>query len=293
MKPATRTLTGLAAALFLSVAAVSLARAEGTDLESRVNRIESQTLVELLTRLDRLQNEVQQLRGQIEEQTHTLDGLQQHQKDIYLELDGRLRKLEQGGAASPPAAGNGDNAGTPPPASDGGTTPPLAAGASDNAAVTPPPSAAGAGGGTAVTPPPTAGAGAAGGSADNAQAAYQQAFDLLKKGQYPQAIRGFHDFLGRYPDNALANNAQYWIGEANYVSRDYPAALTEYRKVIDRYPNGSKVPDALLKIGIIHSVQNNWDKARAALTQVKTRYPNSSAARLADERLRKMKQEGH
>ena len=270
MKPATRTLTGLTAALLLSAAVVSLARAEGPDLESRVNRIEGQTLVELLTRLDRLQNEMQQLRGQLEEQTHTMEGLQQRQKDIYLELDGRLRKLEQGSAAMSPDAGSGDNADTPP-ASDDGATPP-AAGASDGAADTPP---------------------AADGGADNAQSAYQQSFDLLKKRQYPQAIRGFRDFLVRYPDSGLANNAQYWIGEANYVARDYPAALTEFRKVIDRYPNSSKVSDALLKIGFIHYQQSNWDKARTALSQVKTRYPNTSAARLAEERLRKMKQEGH
>jgi tol-pal system protein YbgF len=281
MKPATRALSGLAAALLLSVAALSSARAEGTDLESRVNRIEGQTLVELLSRLNSLQNEVQQLRGQLEEQTHTMDGLQQRQKDIYLELDGRLRKLEQGGVT--PGANGGDNTGTPPPAGEEGT-PPAAAGDGEGAAVPPPAESPN----DTVAPPPTKA-----GSADNAQAAYQQAIDLLKKGQYPQAIRGFHDFLGRYPDSPLAKNAQYWSGEANYVSRNYPAALTEFRKVIDRYPTSSKVPDALLKIGFIHYQQSNWDKARAALSQVKSRYPGSSAARLADERLRKMKQEGH
>jgi tol-pal system protein YbgF len=289
MKFTARTLTALTAALCLSTAVVSSARAEGNDLEARVNRIESQTLVEFLTRLDRLQDEVQQLRGQIEEQTHTLDGLQQRQKDIYLELDGRLRKLEQGGAASPPAAGGGDNAATPP-ASDGGTTPPPA-GADNGAAVAPPAAGANDTAAAAAASPPAAGA--AGGSADNPQAIYQQNLDLLKKGQYPQAIRGFREFIAHYPDSPLANNAQYWIGEANYVSRDYPAALIEYRKVIDRYPNGNKAPDALLKIGFIHYQQGTWNQARATLSQVKIRYPDSSAARLADEKLLKMKQEGH
>ncbi len=261
MKTALRTLTGLTTALCLSAVVMSSAHAESSDLEARVNRIESQTLVDFLTRLDRMQSDLQQLRGQIEEQTHTMDGMQQRQKDMYLELDARLRKLEQGGAATPPAADGGDNAATPPAVSDNGST-----------------------------PPPVA---AAGNGADTAQAAYQQAFDLLKNGKYPQAIRSFHDFLGRYPDNALADNAQYWTAEASYVTRDYPAALTDFRKVIDRYPSSSKVPDAMLKIGFIYYQQNNWGKARDALNQVKIRYPASSAARLADERLRKMKQEGH
>lgn len=247
--------SGIAAALCMSAAvSVASARDDSQDLESRVNRIESQTLVELLTRLDRLQNEVQQLRGQLEEQAHNSDGVQQRQKDMYLELDGRLRKLEQGGV-TPPAAGEGTTGET-----------------ADNA-----------------TPPATGG----GDSADTEQGAYQRAFDFLKKSQYPKAIQGFHDFIGHYPDSTLANNAQYWLGEANYVSHDYKAALVEFRKVIDNYPHSSKIPDALLKIGFIHYEQSNWDKARTALSQVKSRYPDSSAARLADERLRKMKTEKH
>ena len=247
-----------AAALCMSAAvSVSLARADTQDIESRVNRIESQTLVELLTRLDRLQNEAQQLRGQLEEQAHNLDGVQQRQKDMYLELDGRLRKLEQGGV-TPPAAGEGATGET-----------------ADSAT------------------PPATGSDAAGTSANTEQGSYQQAFDLLKKGQYPKAIQGFHNFIGRYPDSSLANNAQYWLGEANYVAHDYKAALVEFRKVIDSYPHSSKIPDALLKIGFIHYEQSNWDKARAALSQVKSRYPDTSAARLADERLRKMKTEKH
>jgi tol-pal system protein YbgF len=255
-----RNVVSFAAALCLSVAvSVSWAR-DSDELTARVNRIESQTLVELLTRLDRLQGEVQQLRGQIEEQAYKMDGLQQRQKDIYLELDGRLRKLEQGGVTPPPATGDssGDTAAGDVATDTGSTPPPPAA---DDAHV-----------------------------ADTEQGAYQQAFDLLKQGQYAKAINRFSDFLGRYPDSPLASNAQYWIGEANYVSRDYDTALVEFRKVIDAYPNSGKVPDAMLKIGFIHAEQGSLEKARATLNQVKTRYPDSSAARLADERLTKLKQ---
>lgn len=262
--PSRQRLQRAVAVLLLSTATSLVSAAQGEDLEARVNRIESQTLVELLTRIDRLQDEVQQLRGHLEEQAHDIEGMQQRQKDMYMELDNRLRKLEQGGAAAaPPAAG--DTVAAP---SAGG----------DEQAPAPADSGADAG--------PVAGA-------DSEQAAYQRAFDLLKNAQYPQAIQAFHAFLGRYPDSSLANNAQYWLGEANYVQRDYKTSLVEFRKLIDVYPHSSKIPDAMLKIGFIHYAQGNWDKARGALTQVKARYPGTSAARLADERLRKMKQEGH
>ncbi|MHB8746833.1 MAG: tol-pal system protein YbgF [Gammaproteobacteria bacterium] len=252
------------AVLLLSTAASLVSAAQGEDLEARVNRIESQTLVELLTRIDRLQDEMQQMRGHLEEQAHDIEGMQQRQKDMYMELDNRLRKLEQSGATAAPPA-NGDAGAAPPAASD------------ENA---PAPTDTGTDAGTAA-------------GADNEQGSYQRAFDLLKNAQYPKAIQGFHAFLSRYPDSSLANNAQYWLGEANYVLRDYKTALIEFRKVIDVYPHSSKIPDAMLKIGFIHYAQGNWDKARGTLTQVKARYPGSSAARLADERLRKMKQEGH
>lgn len=251
-------------ALVLSIVTSVCSAAQGDDLEARVNRIESQTLVELLTRIDRLQDEMQQMRGHLEEQAHDIEGMQQRQKDMYMELDNRLRKLEQSGATAAPPA-NGDVGAAPPVGGDENAPAPTDTGTD---------------------------AGAAAG-ADSEQGSYQRAFDLLKNAQYPKAIQGFHAFLSRYPDSSLANNAQYWLGEANYVLRDYKTSLIEFRKVIDVYPHSSKIPDAMLKIGFIHYAQGNWDKARGTLTQVKARYPGSSAARLADERLRKMKQEGH
>lgn len=262
--PSRQRLQRAVAVLLLSTATSLVSAAQGEDLEARVNRIESQTLVELLTRIDRLQDEVQQMRGHLEEQAHDIEGMQQRQKDMYMELDNRLRKLEQGGATAAPPA-NGDAGAAPP------------AGGDENA---PAPADTGTDAGPAA-------------GADNEQASYQQAFDLLKNAQYPKAIQGFHGFLSRYPDSSLANNAQYWLGEANYVLRDYKTSLVEFRKLIDVYPHSSKIPDAVLKIGFIHYAQGNWDKARGTLNQVKARYPGTSAARLADERLRKMKQEGH
>ena len=56
------------------------------------------------------------------------------------------------------------------------------------------------------------------------QAAYVQAFDVLKSGNYAAPIAGFKQFLATYPQSALADNAQYWLGEAYYVTRDFDNA---------------------------------------------------------------------
>ena len=83
------------------------------------------------------------------------------------------------------------------------------------------------------------------------RANYQAAFDLLKDGKYPEAISGFKQFLTTFPDSALADNAQYWLGEAHYVTKQYPDALRDFRTVLEKYPDSRKMPDALLKIGLL------------------------------------------
>ena len=117
------------------------------------------------------------------------------------------------------------------------------------------------------------------------RANYQAAFDLLKDGKYPEAISGFKQFLTTFPTSALADNAQYWLGEAFYAQKDYPHALTEFRTVIETYPRGNKVPDALLKVGYCYGALGQNEKARAVLEQVVNLYPKTEPAALAAKRL--------
>lgn len=127
------------------------------------------------------------------------------------------------------------------------------------------------------------GAGTAAGAGE--EAAYNQAFDALKNGNYGAAIAGFRQFLSAYPSSPLAENAQYWLGETYYVTRDYPSALTAFQAVVDRYPNSRKAPDALVKLGYTYFEMKRYAEARSTLNQVLQRYPDSEAARLAQERL--------
>src|ERR1700683_5645028 len=76
--------------------------------------------------------------------------------------------------------------------------------------------------------PVSAGADSAG------QAAYAQAFDALKNANYPVAISVFKQYLASYPTSDLADNAQYWLGEAYYVTRDYDSAAVAFRAVGER-----------------------------------------------------------
>lgn len=123
------------------------------------------------------------------------------------------------------------------------------------------------------------------------RANYQAAFDLLKDAKYPEAINGFQQYLSSFPNGPLADNAQYWLGEAHYVTKQYSDALRDFHTVIDKYPESRKIPDALLKIGYCNYELKNWGEARSALSQVVQRYGDTTAARLASQRLAKLESE--
>ncbi len=137
------------------------------------------------------------------------------------------------------------------------------------------------------------GAPASGATPPTDTSVYQTAFGLLKDSQYDRAIQAFQQFLINYPGSSLADNAQYWLGEAYYVNRSFPEAQSAFQRVIDKYPDSRKIPDALLKIGYCRYEMKLWDPARAVLQQVIAQYPDEPAAKLAQQRLDKMAAEKH
>ena len=132
-----------------------------------------------------------------------------------------------------------------------------------------------------------AGAGPAVG-AGGEQAMYDMAFNALKGSDYPKAINGFKSFVQAYPSSPLASNAQYWLGEAYYVTRDFPSAITAFQKVTTDWPDSRKVPDALVKIGFTQSALGKNGDARVTLQDVVKRFPGSEAAQLAADRLKRL-----
>ena len=144
--------------------------------------------------------------------------------------------------------------------------------------------AAGAAAGSVAGSTPSPG----GGSAATEQAAYSQAFDALKASNYQGAITGFESFLTAYPNSPIAENAQYWLGEAHYAKGEYDKAAVSFRAVGERWPNSRKSPDALLKLGFAQLEMKRYSDARVTLADVTRKFPDSDAAKLAAERLRKM-----
>ena len=228
------------------------------DLDLRVTRIErvvsNQSLLDMANQLEALRSDVRTLHNDVDVLSHNLETGRKQQRDLYTDLDTRLKLLE--GHGGPPAAGDATGGAAPGSPSSGS---------------------------------PTGGASSGAAAADTAdKAAYQAAFDLLKDGQYERAITAFHGFLSTYPNSTVADNAQYWLGEAYYVNKSFQEALAAFQKVVDKYPGSRKLPDAWLKLGYCDYELKEFSAARDALSQVTTKYPDAPAARLAQQRLDKM-----
>jgi tol-pal system protein YbgF len=216
--------------------------------------------------MDALQQEVSLLRGQIDQLDYELDTIKQRQRSLYLDMDRRLSNLEAG------SGGGGEG----------------------SSGIAPPKTSARTSGLPVPVPTASSGGSSASAAADaDGQEAYSKAFSLLKEGRYQQSITAFEDFLRQYPQSKYSDNAQYWLGEANYVSRDYKKALEEFQRLIARFPESTKIPGARLKIGYVYFELKNWSAARDSLQQVIKLYPEASVAKKAQERLDRIQREGH
>ncbi len=257
------------------------------ELQNRIKRVETrldnQGLVDLISRFEQLQTDMERIIGDLEVQSHQLSTLQKQQKDVYNDIDRRLRKLEEAAKGNVPV--------TPAPLSGSGGVP-----------VTPVPvqPAGTLGGSSLSSQQPGATSGAASGQASSqqtpdtmsdvernvARSAYERAFNLLKQRRYDMAITSFKAFLDTYPYASYADNAQYWLGEANYANKNYKVALDEFQKVVSKYPNSPKRADAMLKIGYTYVELGNKKMALHTLNTIATSFPGSTAAKLAEKRIK-------
>lgn len=204
--------------------------------------------LELLQRIEQLEAEVRQIRGELEIYRHRFDQLQQESARAY------APPTAPAGAAIPPPQAESSPAGSPPADT---TVPPVAR-----------------------TMPSATG---------TAQADFETALRELREGHHARAIAELQHFLSAYPDSSQAGDAQYWLGEAHYLSRDYAAAKEAFINLGVRYPESARLPDALLKLGYIYGEAGETDRAREVLQKLVQAYPDTQAANLAERRLQALR----
>jgi tol-pal system protein YbgF len=226
-------------------------------LLERIARIEesvkilsgSQPALELAQQLELVRQELKQLRGQSEVLGNEIQMAGKRQRDMYVDLDTRMRRLEQPppSAAAPPEP--------PPPA-----------------AAAPPEQMAGA-------QQPTGAEGRV----------YDAAQNQRRIGNYRGAIAAFQNFIAQHPRSLLAHRAQYWIGDSYYNLRDFKSAIASQQRLLATYPESSSVPDALLNIASSQLELGDTPGAKKTMDRLVARYPASEAAEKAKRRLATLK----
>lgn len=286
------------------------------DLQKRVDermnsletQLKSQGLLELFGAVEMLKADIARLRGQIEVLTHELAEAQKRQRDLYVDLDSRMRRTEAAQAqlqaqmqaqsqgqsqAQPQSQGQAQPQAQPP------ATSAVAGAPGSPAPVSVPPAGSAAGGaapgGSApggaapgpASPSTVAAAPVAGAASDLAaeQRTYDAALEQFKRGDYPGAIAAFGAFVKAHARSPLAPSAQYWIGNAQYARKDFRAAIASQRSLIQQYPDSAKVPDAMLNIASAQAELNDNAAARRTLEELIARHPASEASTKARQRL--------
>ncbi len=152
--------------------------------------------------------------------------------------------------------------------------------------VTAAPSGVGEGAGEepeSAVPAPVGAAGAA-----TPEELYRSAYEDYMRGNYDLAAEGFAEYLRRWPDTELSDNALYWIGECYDAQDKTQEALDVFTKVLKDYPSSDKAAAAQLKIGLLYLKLDDQGQAVVNLQYVVYEHPGTREADLAREQLKSL-----
>ena len=262
-------------------------------VEARIAKLEealkNQALLDLFNQLEALKLDMNKLRGQIEVLNNNVENTAKRQRDMYVDLDNRVRRFEQQGGPAPasaPAAPAAVPAATAAAAAVAAVKPAAPAAAVSAPAATPAPAAASAppaAAATAAAPPSAAAVTTVEPGVENR--AYEAAQSQRGTGNYQGAIVAFQNFINQYPKSNLAPRAQYWIGDSYFNLRDFKLAIANQQTLIKNYPDSPSVPDAMLNIASSQIEMGESNAGRKTLEDLVAKYPVSEAADKAKRRL--------
>lgn len=221
---------------------------------------------------DSLEEQMRRLTGQMEKLEFQVRQLNERMDRLVADVDFRLRELEDASGVSQASRGGGEPVAPSVPQSAGEVT------------------VRGEGGsqvfGT-LTESQLREAGIKPGGEPQAAAAnvslpdgstqeqYNYARQFLLKRDFANAEQALAAFVETNPEDQLAGNAQYWLGETFYVRNDFQAAAQAFAEGFQRYPDSSKAPDNLLKLGMSLSQLDLRDDACITLQKLRVEYPEA------------------
>ena len=224
--------------------------------EARIAKLEevtNQAIIGLHNQIEELRREFSKLNGQIEVLAYDIKLSQNRQKDFYIDLDSRLRRIEQ------PDVGSDTNSSVVEGVPVASAAPVVVASVAPTVSDTV--------------------------ETDAENSDYQEAFNMFKIGRFKGAVSKFKSFNENYPTSELLPSSHYWIGNSYYAMRDFKRAIFVQQELIKDFPDSDKVPDAMLNIASSQKEINYTTASQKTLKDLIAKYPISEAAIKAKLRL--------
>lgn len=220
-------------------------------MEQRLQDLTAQTMrsnADLAMRVERLQEQIEALHASLDLTTRRLETISQ-------EL-AAARSAYATGAPLPPVTA----------APDAGSE----SGGSEEPGESP--------GGTVPVPADTA----------SPEELYRSSYEDYMRGNYDLAAQGFGEYLKRWPDTELTDNALYWIGECYDAQERTEEALEVFTRLLEEYPSSDKAAAAQLKKGLLYLELGDKGQGVLNLQYVVYEHPGTEEANLARERLQSL-----
>lgn len=118
---------------------------------------------------------------------------------------------------------------------------------------------------------------------------FEAALALFRKGDFNASQVAFVDVLRRYPQSGYKPASLFWLGNAQYATRDYKEALINFRALLAQHPDHIRAPEAVLSMANCQLELKDNKGAKKTLEDLVKAYPQSEAAAAARERLARLK----
>ena len=118
---------------------------------------------------------------------------------------------------------------------------------------------------------------------------FEAALAVFRSGKFPDASAAFAAFVRQYPRSGYVPSARFWLGNAQYATREYKEAIGNFKQMLAEAPTHARAPEAALSIANCQIELKDTRTARKTLEDLLRAYPQSEAAVAAKERLSRLK----
>lgn len=118
---------------------------------------------------------------------------------------------------------------------------------------------------------------------------FEVSLAVFRTGDFAAAQNSILNFLRKYPSSGYASSALFWLGNAQYATKDYKESIANFRKLLSIAPQHARAPEAMLAVSNCLVELKDVKAAKKAMEELIKLYPASDAAQTAKDRLSRLR----